>query len=66
MKKNGYYIIKESELSTEVFEGGYTRTKDGVIYQIVPFTNNETLKKEYIYTLTEWSNFGFDEIKINL
>ena len=60
-----YYIIKESDLINEVFNGGYIKTKDGVNYQIVPFTENDTLKEEYIYTLEGWSNFGFDEIELD-
>lgn len=60
-KETFYYIIKESELTNEVFDNGYLRTKEGVIHQVVPFTKNKTFKEEHVYTLEGWVNFGFDE-----
>jgi len=66
MKETYYYIIEESKLTNEEFVNGYFKTKEGVNYQIVPFTENKTLKKEYIYALEGWQNFGFDELEENL
>jgi hypothetical protein len=61
MKETKYYIIKESDLTDEVFNKGYKRTKDGESYQIVPFTENNTFKEEFINSHMEICCFGFDE-----
>ena len=63
MKETYYYIIEESKLTNEEFVNGYFKTKEGVNIKVVPFTVNDTLKEEYIYTLEEWSNYGFDVIE---
>lgn len=60
MKTTKYYIIELSELTDEVFRNGYKRTKDGVEFQIVPYTENDTFKEDFIYTHSECVNFGFD------
>jgi hypothetical protein len=60
MKNTKYYIIELSNLTTEVFERGYQRMKEGIEFEIVPFTKNETFKEEFIYSYNECVNFGFD------